>query len=126
MIYQYDINVIMYSYKNKDAIQTLKSMLKNKSEGLSVYIHWHDQNGLDRSKLLIDLIKENKNCDGAYIYHNWDYFDGVIEYKNFRSRSKINAKYFMSIYPGITFNKDWDKKLIDFVSDKMLFLDKLT
>jgi hypothetical protein len=116
------INVVMYSYKSKDAIKTLENLMKTWSKKIFIFIHWHDQNGVDRSKLLIDLINSYDLCNGAYIPVHWDDIDGAVLYKDLRLKATFGGRYHMTITPGAVLEQDWDLKLIDFVVDKNIIV----
>lgn len=116
-----NISVLIYSYKSKNVIETLNNMLEKSSKEYNFFIYWYDQNGLDRSKLLIDLTKSNQ-CHGTYISIHWDNIDGSVMYKEKGIRSIDNSEYCLIISPGVSFNKDWDKKLINFIKDKNIII----
>jgi len=116
------INVIIYSYKDKQTIKTIENLLKNSSGLYFIFVHWHDQNGIERSKLLNNLINNNENCNGAYVYRYWDDNDGAILYKHNRLMSIKGATYFLFINPGTMMQKNWDKNLIDFVDNKNIIV----
>lgn len=112
------INVVMYSYKDKDAIKTLENLMEKWSKKIFLFIHWHDQNGINRSKLLIDLVNRYDNCNGAYFPVHWDNIDGAVLYKDLRLKATFGGRYHLSITPGTMVEQDWDLKLINFVSGK--------
>lgn len=112
------INVVMYSYKSKDAIDTLKNLMEKWSGKIFLFIHWHDQNGVDRSKLLIDLVNKYDMCNGAYFPIHWDDIDGAVNYKDLRLKATFGGRYHLTITPGTMVEQDWDLKLINFVRDK--------
>lgn len=112
------INVVIYSYKDKHVIETIENLLINSSGLYFIFVHWHDQNGVERSKLLDNLINKYDSCNGAYVHRDWDDNDGAVLYKNNRLNSIRSAKYFLFINPGTIMQKDWDKNLIDFVDNK--------
>lgn len=116
------INVVLYSYKSKDAIQTLERLMESWSKKIFLFIHWHDQNGLDRSKLLTDLINSYERCNGHYIPVHWDNIDGAVSYKDLRLKATFGGRYHMTISPGVTLDKDWDLKLVDFVKNKKVII----
>lgn len=112
------ISIMVYSYKNKNVINTLEDMILKSSNNYELVIYWYDQNGLDRSKLLIDLLNSNKNCSGVYIPIHWDSISGPVVYKDIRLKSENNSKYFLNMSPGVIFAKDWDVSLIKFIENK--------
>jgi hypothetical protein len=112
------INVVMYSYKSKEAIETLKDLINKRSKKVFIFVHWHDQNALDRSQLLVDLINSNDLCNGDYFHINWDNNEGAVEYKDLRLKATFGGKYHMTITPGTVLEKDWDLKLISYVEGK--------
>jgi hypothetical protein len=116
------INVVLYSYKSKDAIDTLKDLMDKRSGKIFIFVHWHDQNAVDRSKLLEDLINSYNNCNGDYFHINWDNNEGAAEYKDGRLKATFGGKYHMSITPGTTLFKNWDTEFIDYVKDKNVII----
>lgn len=116
------INVVMYSYKDKEAIKTLENLMKKWSKKIFLFIHWHDQNGINRSKLLIDLVNSYDNCNGTYVPVHWDDIDGAALYKDLRLKVTFGGRYHLSITPGTMVEQDWDTKLINFVSGKNIIV----
>ena len=117
------INVVMYSYKSKDAIDTLIDLMKKRSNNkVFIFIHWHDQNALDRSKLLIDLVNSQEGCNGDYIHINWDNNEGAVNYKDVRLKATMGGTYHMTITPGTTLFQDWDTEFINYVKDKNVII----
>lgn len=116
------INVVMYSYKSKDAINTIENLLKTWSGKVFLFIHWHDQNGMDRSKLLEDLVNSYDNCNGAYVTVHWDNIDGAVLYKDLRLKATFGGRYHLTINPGTVLEQDWDLKLINFVRGKYIIV----
>ena len=112
------VNVVMYSYKSKEAIKTLENLMQKWSGKIFLFIHWHDQNGVDRSKLLIDLVNSYDNCNGTYVPVAWDDIDGAALYKDLRLKVTLGGRYHLTITPGTMVDQDWDLKLMDFVKDK--------
>lgn len=116
------INVVLYSYKSKDAIDTLKDLMNKRSKKVFVFVHWHDQNALNRSKMLEDLINSQDMCNGDYFPIHWDNNEGAVEYKDTRLRATFGGKYHMTITPGTKLAKDWDLKLISYVENKNIII----
>jgi hypothetical protein len=116
------INVVMYSYKSKDAIETLRDLMNKRSMEVFVFVHWHDQNGLDRSKLLEDLINSQDACNGDYFPIHWDNNEGAVSYRDNRLKVTFGGKYHMTITPGTTLEKNWDLNLINAVKDKRIVI----
>jgi hypothetical protein len=112
------INVVMYSYRNKDAIKTLENLMKKWSGKIFLFVHWHDQYGPTRAKLLEDLINSYDMCNGAYVKVDWDSMDGAVEYKDRRLKATLGGRYHLTITPGTMVEQDWDLKLINFVRNK--------
>lgn len=112
------INVVMYSYKSKEAIDTLRDLMEKRSKKVFIFVHWHDQNAIDRSQLLEDLINSHDYCNGDYFHINWDNNEGAVEYKDTRLRATFGGKYHMTITPGTIMAKNWDVDLIEYVKDK--------
>jgi hypothetical protein len=112
------INVVMYSYRNKDAIKTLENLMKKWSGKIFLFVHWHDQHGPNRAKLLEDLVNSYDMCNGAYVKVDWDNMDGAVEYKDRRLKATLGGRYHLTINPGTMVEQDWDLKLIDFVRNK--------
>ena len=61
------INVVMYSYRDKDAIKALENLMKKWSGKIFLFVHWHDQYGTTRNKMLEDLINSYDYSNGAYV-----------------------------------------------------------
>ena len=116
------INVVMYSYKTKDAIDTLSDLMKKVSNDVFIFIHWHDQNAVDRSKLLEDLVNSYENCNGDYFHINWDNNEGAVDYKDNRLKETVCGKYHMTIKPGTTLFQNWDTEFINYVKDKNVII----
>lgn len=116
------INVVMYSYKSKDAIETLKDLMNKRSMEVFIFVHWHDQNGLDRSKLLEDLINSQDACNGDYFPIHWDNNDGAVLYRDNRLKATVGGKYHMTITPGTKLEKNWDLNLINAVKDRRVII----
>jgi hypothetical protein len=116
------INLVMYSYKSKDAIKTLENLMKTWSRKVFIFIHWHDQNGLDRSKLLVDLINSYDMCNGSYVPVHWDSLEGAVAYKDLRLKATFGGRYHLTITPGTVLEQNWDLKLINFVSGKNIIV----
>lgn len=112
------INVVLYSYKGKDVIDTFKTLMQNASGKTFIFLHWHDQNGLDRSKLLIDLVNQYNFCNGAYVSVHWDSIEGAVAYKDLRLKATFGGRYHMTITPGTIMEKNWDLDLIQFLKNK--------
>jgi hypothetical protein len=116
------INVVMYSYKSKNAIDTLEDLLKKRSKSIFIFIHWHDQNAIDRSKLLENLVNAYDNCNGDYFHINWDNNEGAVQYKDNRLKATMGGKYHMTITPGTELFQNWDTEFIDYVKDKNVII----
>lgn len=116
------INVVMYSYRSKDAIQTLENLMKKRSGKIFIFIHWHDQNGLNRSKLLVDLINSHDLCNGSYVFMPWDEMEGAVNYKDERLKATFGGRYHLTITPGTMVGQNWDTKLINFVNKKNIIV----
>jgi len=116
------INVVLYSYKSKDAIDTLKDLMEKRSGQVFIFIHWHDQNALDRSKLLIDLVNSYDLCNGDYFPIHWDNNEGAVQYKHTRLKATFGGKYHMTITPGTKLEKNWDTELINAVEGKRIII----
>ena len=114
------INVVMYSYRVKDAIDTLKNLMEKWSGKIFLFVHWHDQYGTTRAKLLEDLINSYDNCNGAYVKVPWDDMEGAVEYKDSRLKVTFGGRYHLTITPGTMVEQDWDLKLINFDNDLFL------
>jgi hypothetical protein len=116
------INVVIYSYKGKDVIDTLEDLMKKRSNKIFIFIHWHDQNAVDRSKLLEDFVNSYNNCNGDYFHIKWDNNEGAVGYKDGRLKATFGGKYHMTITPGTKLFKNWDTEFIDCVKDKNIII----
>jgi len=112
------INVVMYSYRDKDAIKTLENLMQKWSGKIFLFVHWHDQYGTTRNKMLEDLINSYDYCNGAYVKVAWDDMQGAVDYKDRRLKVTFGGRYHLSITPGTMVEQDWDLKLVDFVKSK--------
>lgn len=117
----YAINVVLYSYRDKDALRTIDNLLSNTSNKSYLNIRWYDQNGLEKSKPFYNLIK-NKVCNGSYNYIFWDDMHGPVWYRDSAIQSLIREEYLLLIYPGISFSKNWDIELINFIKNKDIII----
>lgn len=116
------INVVMYSYRDKDAIKTLENLMKTWSGKIFLFVHWHDQSGPNRHKSLENLINSYDNSNGAYVHIPWDDNGGAVAYRNDRLKVTFGGRYHLSITPGTVFEQDWDLKLINFVQGKNIIV----
>lgn len=116
------INVVIYSYKSKDVIDTLEDLMKKRSNKVFIFIHWHDQNAIDRSKLLEDLVNSYDNCNGDYFHINWDNNEGAVNYKDNRLKATVGGKYHMTITPGTKLFQNWDTEFINYVKNKNVII----
>lgn len=116
-----NIDVVIYSYKSKDVIDTLEQLILKSSKKYNFNIYWYDQNGLDRSKLLIDLVKD-KSLHGNYIPVHWDSINGAVIHKNNIFKNIKSTGYLLMINPGTIFKTNWDAELIEFIKDKKIII----
>lgn len=116
------INVVMYSYRDKDAIKTLENLMAKWSKKIFLFVHWHDQYGPTRNKMLEDLINSYDNCNGAYVKVEWDDIEGAVAYKDNRLKVTFGGRYHLTITPGTMVEQDWDLKLINFVKGKNIIV----
>lgn len=118
----YDIEVILYSYKSKKAIEKIKQLLENSSGTNKIIIRFLDQYQLDRSKNFFNTLKDFENFHKIFYHHIfWDYIQSPFKIKESRIKSSV-AKYILIIDDKINLNKNWDSCLIDFIQDKNIVI----
>lgn len=99
------INVFIYSYKVKDLLKNILSIINNESHENKIIYHIFDQNTLDRSY----NFKSIKNT--FYRHISWDDTKGIPFYRKhvlFDQR----ADYFLELSPNISLTSEWDNLLI--------------
>jgi hypothetical protein len=103
------INVVLYSYKNKNTLKVVEKIFLNSKAAVAV--HLIDQHPLDRRSLFEKY--ENVN----YHHVQWDWQHGESYYRDFAIK-RTNSKYVLVISDDILLNPGWDEELINFVSDR--------
>lgn len=116
-----EINVIIYSYKSKTALNTINSLLENCSEENSILVNFYDQHQFDRSKQLFEIASQYKQHKYIYSHIFWDSIKSPIKFKE---EKLINSKsqYILIVSDKITVNKNWDKDLINFIDNRPIIV----
>lgn len=105
-----EIDVVIYSYKSRYLQDTLRSLYANSSGKRKVGVKVIDQHPLDRK------IQFEENFDCLYKHVFWDWQRSPLLYKK-NSIRKSNARYFLILSDNTLLSKNWDDKLIEFVSN---------
>ena len=100
------INVFIYSYKVKDLLKNILSIINNESHENKIIYHIFDQNTLDRSY----NFKSIKNT--FYRHISWDDTKGIPYYRKHILFNQT-AKYFLELSSSVSLSKNWDSVLID-------------
>ena len=106
-----DISVIIYSYKGKMLKDVINSLRSNSSGSHRISVKVIDQNPIKRK----ELFEEQLSCTYSHMF--WDWINSPIGYKKFMIQESTE-EYVLLLSDNILVGKDWDKKLIDFVSNK--------
>jgi len=105
-----EVNVFIYSYKNKNLINTLTNLTINESKKNKINYIIFDQNNYNSEKLF-------KNFDNIEYHHvYWDDW----AYKNYYRSSFLlkRSGYYLEVNDNIRLKKDWDKELISLLEGK--------
>jgi hypothetical protein len=105
-----EVNVFIYSYKNKNLIDTLINLISNESKNNKINYIVFDQNNYKSEKLFNKL----DNVEYHHIY--WDDW----AYKNYyRSLCLLKRNgYYLEVNDKIKLNKNWDMDLIKYLGNK--------
>jgi len=118
----YKIEVILYAYKSKKAIQKIKQLIENSSGNNRIIVRFCDQYQLDRSKNFFELLDEFKDFHKFFYHHIfWDYIQSPFQIQEPRIRSSV-ADYILLIDDKINLNKNWDSNLLDFENNKNIII----
>jgi hypothetical protein len=112
------VNVFIYSYKNKDLIDTLTDMIAKESGNNKIHYTVFDQNNSNSTKLFGGF----SNITYNHIY--WDDW----AYKNYyRSIYLLNKDgYYLEVNDNIRLNDNWDSDLISSIEGKDIISGKGT
>jgi hypothetical protein len=100
------IKVVVYTYKGSGLQDCIESLYNNVSEESEIFVTVYDQHPLVRSSKLPDSVN--------YEHIFWDHMYTPINYK--KKEALLNdCDYFLSISADISFNKNWDLELIEFL-----------
>lgn len=118
----YDIEVILYAYKSKVAIEKIKELVQRSSGKYNILVRFLDQYQLDRTKNFKKMSEEFLNLY-KFVYHHifWDYIKSPIELKEQRIKSSV-ANYILLIDDRVSLSDNWDSDLINFVQDKNIIV----
>jgi len=116
-----EINIILYSYKGKTALNTIHSLLENCSEENSILINFYDQHQFDRSKQLFEIASQYQKHKYIYSHIFWDSIKSPIKFKE-EKLINSKSKYILIVSDRITVNKNWDKDLINFIDNRPIIV----
>lgn len=108
------IGILIYSYQNKNLINTIKEIIDKSSRNNILYFYIIDQNNIDRTRS-IDIDELNINI--KYRYIKWDSIISPIVYKQDGLRS-LKTKYYMQISDDVLLIQNWDTEFINFLNKK--------
>ena len=113
------INVIIYSYKNKDLKNVVVNLIEQSSKKNNIYVSVYDQSTLTKWEQfgLFDEHSESKwgyteyfkNFNYTHIF--WDKIKGPCHYKNEHLKSS-NFSYTLLLSDNVYLSKDWDEYLL--------------
>jgi len=107
------INVFIYSYKVKDLLENILSIINNESHQNEIMYHIFDQNTLDRSS----NFKPIKNT--FYRHISWDDTKGIPFYRKHVLFDQ-KADYFLELSPNISLLSEWDRVLIQSLKENTI------
>lgn len=102
------IDVMLYSYKNKNLLKVVESLLNNTNN--DIFINIFDQHPLNRGAMF-----ENDKIKYEHIY--WDMTQSPCEYRG-TILDKSEAEYILQISDDIIVYPEWDTELINFINKK--------
>jgi len=118
----YDIEVILYAYKSRVAIQKIKQLIENASGNNRIIVRFIDQYQLDRKENFFETLKEFEGFHKFFYHHVfWDYIQSPFELQEARIKSSI-ANYILLIDDRVNLVKNWDSTLSNFVQDKNIIV----
>lgn len=104
------INLFIYSYKNKNLPRVVESIFKNTSSNFHLTIK--DQHPIDRKNLFAD-------DRITYLHEFWDHlYSPLLFKKEFAHKSTLD--YYGIISDDILLSKDWDEVAISLCTDKQI------
>lgn len=101
------IDVVIYSYKNKNLKRVIDSLLSNTRSEIKINVF--DQHPLDRSKNFI-------NDKIIYKHIFWDIIQSPCEYRG-SVLDSTNADYVLQISDDVLVSPGWDLEMIDFIKN---------
>lgn len=100
------IEVILYSYRNKNLRSVVDALVENTHDEL--LIHVYDQNTIDRSEKFTDV-------DYNHIF--WDRISSPCQLKGSLIHQAI-ASHILIMSDDVLLSRDWDVLVKDFISDR--------
>ena len=101
------INIFIYSYKNKNLLDSINSLINLSSKNFYLKFFIFDQSNVSKEK-------------DYYSYHNityrfikWDDFMGIPYYRNQMLNNECD--YYLEINDQITLTENWDQELVNFL-----------
>lgn len=107
------INVFIYSYKVKDLLENILSIISNESNQNKIIYHVFDQNALDRS------FNFNSIKNISYRHISWDDTKGIPFYRKHVLFDQ-SADYFLELSSNISLDIHWDKLLIESLKENTI------
>lgn len=104
------IEVILYSYKNKNLRLVVDSIINNTDD--DVIVHVHDQNPIDRSEKF-------KDVDYNHIF--WDSIVSPCELKGSLVHHAI-ASHVLVVSDDVILSENWDVELKHFINDRDILI----
>jgi hypothetical protein len=101
------IDVVLYSYKNKDLKNIVQSL--SQSSGLISNIHLYDQHPLNRKELFEDLPQVHYN----HIFWDWQRSPTIYKLKEIEASA---SEYFMVLSDDLVLTPGWSEAAIDFLN----------
>lgn len=109
------IYLILYSYRNKEAIAMLEQIWSTASNNVTV--KFIDQYPLNRESKAKDLADK---YDGAFVDYQHVFWDTIYSPIHQKQQALFNMpegfEYVAIVSDDVIFNPGWDKKVIDFVN----------
>ena len=101
-----EIDIVIYSYKNKNLKIVIDSILQNTKHDFRITVF--DQNPIDRSRVFMDERI-------SYTHIVWDIIHSPCEYKAHAIYNDLTAKYVLIMSDDIILSDGWDAKAIELV-----------
>lgn len=109
------IKVFIYSYKNKNLLESLQDIINKQSNKFNVVYYVYDQNNVNRD-FIFNQIKANL----IYTHVRWDDLNSITYYRNMTILSPNYSDYYLEINPNISLMNNWDIFLTSNVNNKKI------